>query len=82
MFPLRTMTTTTIRRGGTLKLPRKIWDAWKGRDEVVLLFEDDRLVVQPRDAEWDRYEAKMQKGRTVISSRLVNEAVRAARTRA
>ena len=71
--------TTTAIKNGSLVLPNRIRKAWADKGELVLIFEKDRLVVQPLEAEWQDYESKLKRVGRKISPTLINEAVSWAR---
>lgn len=81
MSSISTITTTEI-KNGSLVLPNRIRKAWEDKGELVLIFEQDRLVVQPVEAEWQSYEDKLKRAGRKISPTLINEAVAWARRRA
>lgn len=66
--------TKTKVKNGTITLPARVRKSWRNK-EVVVVEEGNRLIVQPVDAEWDRYEKKLQKGKGSISSKIIEEAV-------
>lgn len=74
----QTITTTEI-KDGKLTLPASVRTRWKGKREVLLVAEQDRLVVQPLEGEWDRYEAKLRRAGRKLPPRIIDEAVAWAR---
>lgn len=74
---MATATITTI-KDGVLTLPKSISNSWKNR-EIMVLYEDNRLIVQPLDADWNAYEQKLAKSKRVISQKTIDDAVAWAR---
>lgn len=72
--------TRTKFRAGTLILPPAMRKAWSNR-EVILVPQTGRLIIQPLEAEWDRYEANMAKAKNKISPATIAAAVRWAKRR-
>lgn len=66
---------------GTLTLPQGINRSWQNRD-VLIFPENDRLIIQPLEAEWDSYEVKLKNSKTKPSQKIINEAVAWAKKRA
>lgn len=65
-------------RNGTILLPPRIRKQWKNK-EVFIVPEKDRMIIQALEAEWDAYEEKLRRGKNKISTRIIEEAVRAAK---
>lgn len=74
------MAAKTKIENGTLTLPQSISQSWQNR-EVLILSEKDRLIVQPLETKWDKYEAKLKKGKEKISQKMIDEAVAWAKKR-
>ena len=71
-------TTTRINKKGLLSLPLALAKKWANQD-LVLMIDEERLIAQPLDSRWNRYEQKLKTKGKKISSKLVDEAVNWAR---
>lgn len=75
---------TTKIKNGIIVLPKELKKSWKGA-EVFIFPSDDTLVVKkiqrPLEADWQKYEEKLTKGRKKISSKIIDETVSWARTK-
>lgn len=72
--------TRTKFMSGTLVLPKDMRKRWNNR-EVILLTQNDRLIIQPVEAEWERYEARILRAKNRISPTTIAVAARRAKRR-
>ncbi|MEK9165758.1 MAG: hypothetical protein AAB525_02775 [Patescibacteria group bacterium] len=73
------ITTTTI-KNGVLTLPAQVRKPWQNR-QVFLFVEQNRLIVQPADAAWDKYEEKLRLGKKKLTLDMVDKAVKWAKNK-
>lgn len=57
-----------------ITLPPEVSKLWSDRD-IMVFADDDRLIIEPIESEWNQFEKKAEKAQPDISLELIDEAV-------
>ncbi|OGC47995.1 MAG: hypothetical protein A3A94_01025 [Candidatus Portnoybacteria bacterium RIFCSPLOWO2_01_FULL_43_11] len=74
------MSTTTITniQNGAIVLPKSLQRYWQNK-KVLIIPSQDRIIIEPLERDWDKYEEKLEQGKKLISPALIKEAVKYAK---
>lgn len=73
--------TRTKVKNGSIALPQEVGKSWSNR-EVMVFSDDNRIIIEPVESEWDEFEKRAEKGKENISLELIDEAVQWAKKNA